>query len=74
MSARRDVFAWRGRPLSFHAMRMSAYWREHLRALAQRIEVAEKEVRIMGSKSDLLRTLSAVAGAKPAHPAFGLLF
>jgi len=32
--------------------------RDHLRALAQRIEVAEGEVRIIGSKSDLLRTLA----------------
>jgi site-specific DNA recombinase len=35
------------------------YRREHLRALAQQVEVAEKEVRIMGSKGDLLRTLAA---------------
>ncbi len=42
------------------------YRREHLRALAQRVEVAEKEVRIMGSKSDLLRTLAAASGVKPA--------
>lgn len=42
------------------------YRRDHLRALAQRVEVADKEVRIMGSKSELLRALSAVAGAKPA--------
>jgi site-specific DNA recombinase len=34
------------------------YRRDHLRALAQRIEVDAKEVRIMGSKSVLLRTLS----------------
>ena len=33
------------------------YRRDHLRALAQRIEVDAKEVRIMGSKSVLLRTL-----------------
>ena len=35
------------------------YRRDHLRALAQRIEVADTEVRIMGSKSELLRTLVA---------------
>jgi hypothetical protein len=29
----------------------SCYRRDHLRALAQRVEVAEGEVRIMGSKS-----------------------
>ena len=33
-----------------------------LRALAQRVEVAEKEVRIMESKSDRLRTLAAASG------------
>ncbi|HRP79893.1 MAG TPA: hypothetical protein PL183_12475, partial [Aquamicrobium sp.] len=35
------------------------YRRDHLRALAQRVEVADDEVRIMGSKSKLLRTLAA---------------
>ena len=29
-----------------------AYRRDHLRALAQRVEVADDEVRIMGSKSE----------------------
>jgi hypothetical protein len=38
--------------------------RHHLRALAQRVEVADREVRIMGAKSDLLRTLAAISGAK----------
>ncbi len=33
------------------------YRRDHLRALAQRVEVADTEVRIMGAKSELLRTL-----------------
>src|SRR5260370_19477597 len=42
------------------------YRRDHLRALAQRVEVADKEVRIMGSKSDLLRTLAAGPGVGPA--------
>ncbi len=41
------------------------YRRDHLRALAQRVEVADKEVRIMGSKSELLRTLVAASGGKP---------
>lgn len=45
------------------------YRRDHLRALTQRVEVADKEVRIMGSKSDLLRTLVAGPGAGPATPA-----
>ncbi len=44
------------------------YRRDHLRALAQRVEVADKEVRIVGSKGDLLRTLAAVAGVTPATP------
>jgi site-specific DNA recombinase len=42
------------------------YRRDHLRALAQRIEVDTKEVRIMGSKSVLLRTLVAASSAKSA--------
>jgi site-specific DNA recombinase len=42
------------------------YRRDHLRALAQRVEVDAKEVRIMGSKSALLRTLVAVSSAKTA--------
>ncbi len=47
------------------------YCRDHLRALAQRIEVAEGEVRIMGSKSRLLQTLVANGGAS-AVPTQGL--
>jgi DNA invertase Pin-like site-specific DNA recombinase len=42
------------------------YRRDHLRALAQRVEVGAKEVRIMGSKSALLRTLVAASSAKTA--------
>ena len=42
------------------------YRRGHLRALAQRVEVAEGEVRIMGSKSRLLQTLVANGGANAA--------
>jgi site-specific DNA recombinase len=38
------------------------YRRDHLRALAQRVEVADREVRIIGSKSELLRTLVAAGG------------
>ena len=44
------------------------YRRDHLRALAQRVEVADREVRIMGSKGDLLRTLTSASGAKSAIP------
>jgi|EndMetStandDraft_8_1072994.scaffolds.fasta_scaffold16152_4 hypothetical protein len=40
------------------------YRRDHLRALAQRVEVDAKEVRIVGSKSVLLRTLVAASSAK----------
>jgi site-specific DNA recombinase len=47
------------------------YRRDHLRALAQRVEVAEGEVRIMGSKSRLLQTLVANGGAN-AVPTQGL--
>ena len=42
------------------------YRREHLRALDQRVEVDQKEPRIMGSKSVLLRTLVAASSAKTA--------
>jgi hypothetical protein len=42
------------------------YRRDHLRALAQRVEVDAKQLRIMGSKSVLLRTLVAASGAKTA--------
>src|SRR5579871_4706199 len=42
--------------------------RDHLRALAQRVEVADREVRIIGSKSNLLQTLAAASGVKSATP------
>ena len=42
------------------------YRRDHLRAPAQRVEVDAKEVRIMGTKSVLLRTLVAASSAKTA--------
>jgi site-specific DNA recombinase len=42
------------------------YRRDHLRALAQRVEVDAKEVRIMGSKSVLLRSLVVASSAKTA--------
>ena len=44
------------------------YRRDHLRALAQRIEVDKKELRIMGSKSVPLRTLVAAETARKAVP------
>ena len=34
--------------------------RDHLRALAQRIEVADREVHIIGSKGNLLHALTAM--------------
>jgi site-specific DNA recombinase len=42
------------------------YRRDYLRALAQRVEVDARELRIMGSKSELLRTLVAASSAKAA--------
>jgi hypothetical protein len=50
------------------------YRRDHLRALAQRVEVADREVRIIGSKSSLLQTLTAAGGVKSVRPAFVVLF
>jgi hypothetical protein len=44
------------------------YRRDHLRALAQRVEVADREVRIIGSRSNLLQTLAAASGVKSATP------
>jgi hypothetical protein len=38
------------------------YRRDHLRALAQRVEVADGEVHIMGSKSRLLQVLTGKNG------------
>src|SRR5690606_1100376 len=48
------------------------YRRAHVRALAQRVEVAADEVRILGSKSNLLQALIAgTAETKPgAVPSF----
>jgi hypothetical protein len=42
------------------------YRRDHLRVLGQRVEVADREVRIIGSKTNLLQMLTAVAGTKSA--------
>jgi site-specific DNA recombinase len=42
------------------------YRRDYLRALAQRLEVDAKEVRIMSSKGEMLRTLVAASSAKTA--------
>lgn len=43
------------------------YRRDHLRALVQRVEVAGKEVRIIGSKPELLRTLVAASSGNSAE-------
>lgn len=40
------------------------YRRDHLRALAQRVEVGEREVHISGSKTELLRVLTSTDAAK----------
>jgi site-specific DNA recombinase len=42
------------------------YRRDYLRALVQRVEVDAQELRIMGSKSELLRALVAASSAKTA--------
>ena len=47
------------------------YRRDHLRALAQRVEVADGEVRIMGSKTQLLQALVSGGGVS-AVPTQGL--
>ena len=46
------------------------YRRDHLRALAQRVEVADDAIRIMGSKTELLRTL--IAGQMRQSAAVGV--
>jgi hypothetical protein len=46
------------------------YRRDHLRSLAQRVEVADDAIRIMGSKTELLRTL--IAGQVRASAAAGV--
>ncbi len=50
------------------AMRIEGggYRRDHLRAFAQRVEVADDAVRIMGSKSELLQSLVAASSGKSA--------
>jgi site-specific DNA recombinase len=46
------------------------YRRDHLRSLAQRVEVADDAIRIMGSKTELLRTL--IAGQVRQSAAIGV--
>ena len=47
-------------------LRKGGYRREHVRAFAQRVEVADDAIRIMGTKSTLLKTLAATKGGKSA--------
>lgn len=42
------------------------YRRDHLRSLAQRVEVADDAIRVMGSKTELLRTLITGQGRQSA--------
>lgn len=47
------------------------YAREHLRTLAQRIEVVSKqEIRVLGARDELLRRLAAIGGVKAAQIGF----
>ncbi len=48
--------------------------RDHLRALAQRVEVADGEVRIMGPRRNLLRTLAAAGDVNQRLAARRALF
>jgi hypothetical protein len=50
------------------------YRRDHLRTFAQRVEVADDEVRIMGNKSDLLQTLVAASSGKRRRLRFAVLY
>ena len=44
-----------------------SYRRAHIRAVAQRVEViSTKEIKIMGSRTELLRTLAAAGGVQTA--------
>ena len=47
------------------------YRRDHLRALAQRVVVADGEVRIMGSKTRLLQALTGKNGNRGKSPGGG---
>ena len=45
------------------SLKGGSYRRDHLRALAQRVKVAEGEVRIMGSKTRFLQAIVGKPGA-----------
>jgi site-specific DNA recombinase len=48
------------------------YRRDHIRLLAQRVEVTDREIRIKGSKSNLLRTLSAISSSRVKSDILGV--
>ncbi|MFL9826640.1 recombinase family protein [Rhodoplanes sp. SY1] len=50
------------------------YRRDHLRAFAQRVEVADDEIRIMGSKSELLRAVVPLPAWIRRRSAFAVLY
>ena len=67
-SLRRFAFAFAARRKLWNED--GTYRRDHLRALAQRVEVVDpSEIRIVGSKTELLRTLAAAASAESAAAA-----
>jgi hypothetical protein len=68
MKSRFPISSGRAKPPASIRIDGGGYRRDHLRALAQRVEVADREVRIIGSKSTLLQTLAAAGGIKPATP------
>jgi site-specific DNA recombinase len=68
MMSRFPISSGRAKPPASIRIDGGGYRRDHLRALAQRVEVADCEVRIIGSKSSLLQTLTAAAGVKAATP------
>ncbi|MGH6800689.1 MAG: hypothetical protein ACRECZ_04610, partial [Methylocella sp.] len=53
-------------PIPASAIPGCGYRRDHLRALAPRVEVADREVRFMGLKRHLLRILAAASSVKTA--------
>ena len=55
--------------------RDGTFRRDHLRALAQRVDAIDgREIRITGSKSELLRTLAAPADTDSTAPRYLVLY
>ena len=50
------------------------YRRDHLRASGQRVELGKREVRIIGSKTELLRILTAVEDGESPGSAFAVVY